>query len=49
MVGKFGLGDVFSTTEEEEHELSYHSNATYESSNSEAKVAIKLLNIVGTF
>jgi hypothetical protein len=49
MVGKFGPSDVFTVTEEEEHELSYHSNATYESSNNEAKYAIKLLNIAGTF
>jgi hypothetical protein len=45
MVGKFGPSDVFNTTKEEEHELSYHSDATYEFNNSEVKVATKLLNI----
>jgi hypothetical protein len=49
MDGKFGQSDVFIVTKEEEHKLSYHSNATYESSNNEAKFAIKLLNIAGTF
>jgi len=49
MVGKFGPSDVFTITKEEEHKLSYHSNATYESSNNETKFAIKLLNIAWTF
>jgi hypothetical protein len=40
MVGKIGPSDVFTATNKEEHELSYHSNATYEPSNSEAEVAI---------
>jgi nitrate reductase NapE component len=49
MVGKFGPGDVFIVAKKEEHELSYHSNAIDESSNNEANVTIKLLNIVKTF
>jgi hypothetical protein len=49
MVGKFGPSDVFIAIEEEEHELSYHLDAIDESSNNEVEVAIKLLNIVGTF
>jgi hypothetical protein len=49
MVGKFGLSDVFITTKKEEHELSYHLDATYESNNNEVKVATKLLNIEGPF
>jgi hypothetical protein len=49
MVGKFGLNGVFIVAKEKEHELSYHSNATNESSNNEANVAIKLLNIIKTF
>jgi hypothetical protein len=49
MVGKFGPSDVFTVIEEEEHELSYHLDATYESNNSEAKSAMKLLNIARTF
>jgi hypothetical protein len=49
MVGKFGPSDVFIATKEKEHELSYHSNATDESSNNETNVVIKLLNIIGTF
>jgi hypothetical protein len=49
MVRKFGLGDVFTIVEQEEHELSYHSNAIDESYNSEAVVTIELLNIAWTF
>jgi hypothetical protein len=49
MVGKFGPNDVLITTKEEEHELSSHLYAIDESSNNEAKAAIKLLNMVGTF
>jgi hypothetical protein len=49
MVGKFGPSDVFTATKEEEHELSYHLDATNESSNNEVEVAIELLNIVGAF
>jgi hypothetical protein len=41
--------DVFIAIKETEHELSYHSNATDESRNNEANVAIKLLNIIRTF
>jgi hypothetical protein len=40
MVRKFGPSDVFIVIEQEEHELSYHSNAIYESYNSEAVVTI---------
>jgi hypothetical protein len=46
IVGKFG--DVFIIAKKEEHENSYHSNAIDES-NSDAKVATKLLNIAMTF
>jgi hypothetical protein len=35
MVTKFGRSNVFITTQKEEHELSYHSNATDESNNNE--------------
>jgi len=38
MVGKFGPSDVFTTVEEEEHELSCHSNLKDEFNNNEAKV-----------
>jgi hypothetical protein len=40
MVGKFGPSDVFTVAKEEEHELSYHSNAIDEPSNSEVEVAM---------
>jgi hypothetical protein len=49
MVGKIGLGDVFTTVEKEKHEISYHSNATDDPSNNEVEVAIMLLKIVRTF
>jgi hypothetical protein len=49
MVGKIGPNDVFNIVKEEEHELSYHSNATDDPNNNEVEVAIMLLNIVGTF
>jgi len=49
IVGKFGPSDVFIVVEEEEHELSYHSNSIYESNNNEAKTTTKLLNITRTF
>jgi hypothetical protein len=48
MVGKFGVGDVF-TAIKKKHEISYHSNEIDESTNNEAKVTKKLLNIVKTF
>jgi hypothetical protein len=35
MVTKFGRSNVFITTQKEEHELSYHSNATDESNTNE--------------
>jgi PDZ domain-containing secreted protein len=49
MVEKFGLGDVFIIIEEEKHEVSYHSNAIDEYSNSEVEATIKLLNMPKTF
>jgi hypothetical protein len=49
MVGKFGPSDVFTIIEKEEHEVTYHSNAIYESNNNETKAATKLLNITRTF
>jgi hypothetical protein len=49
MVGNFGPSDVFIAANETKHELSYHSNATYESNNNEVSIAIKLLNIIRTF
>ncbi len=45
MVRKFGSSDVFIVIEHEEHELLYHSNAIYESYNSEVVVTMELLNI----
>ncbi len=39
MVTKFGRNNVFITTQKEEHELSYHSNATDESNNNEPHLA----------
>jgi hypothetical protein len=49
MVRKINLNDEFITTIEEEHELSYHSNAANDFSNNAIEVAIMLLNIAGTF
>jgi hypothetical protein len=40
MVGKIGPSDVFTVAKEEEHELSYHSNAIDKPSNSEVEIAI---------
>jgi hypothetical protein len=41
MVGKFGPGDVIIIAKEEEHELSYHLNATNECSNIEVEIVTK--------
>jgi hypothetical protein len=41
MVGKFGLGDVFTITKKEEHELSYHLDAINEFNNSEVEATTK--------
>ncbi len=48
MVGKCGPSNVFTTTKEEEHELSYYSNLINESNNNEVKATPKLLNIART-
>jgi hypothetical protein len=48
MVGKISPSDV-TIVKEEEHELSYHSNAIDEPNNNEVEVAIMLLNIARTF
>jgi hypothetical protein len=39
----------FTAIEEEEDEVSYHSNAIYESNNNEIEAVTKLLNIAKTF
>jgi hypothetical protein len=51
MVGKFGPSEMFITTKKENHENSYQSNVTNESSNNgdEVKATIEMLNIVGIF
>jgi hypothetical protein len=41
MVGNFGLGNVFTLAEKEEHELSYHLDVINESNNSEVEATTK--------
>ncbi len=45
MVKNFGPNDVFTIAKQEEHELSYHSNAIDEFYNNEVVVTVELLNI----
>jgi len=49
MVGNFGPSDVFIATKKEDHELSYHLDATDESSNNVIKATTKLPNSIRTF
>jgi hypothetical protein len=41
MVGKFGLGDVFTVVKEKEHELSYRLDAINKFNNSEVEATRK--------
>jgi hypothetical protein len=43
MVGKFGPSDVIIVAKEEEHELSYHLNATNECSNIKVEIVTKFV------